>query len=195
MLVLAACAGSQEKAATVRPTDVGVEPIEVVTAWWDARNSFDYERMAALMSGTAFDNPFASRAEVEAARLLKRLVTPLECEIGAESSSLGTFVACDVSVTDIIVAAAGVTSTNLNRATFRVRDGYVIAAPTWIPSSHVAEHAIEEWARTYVAMEYQKACPRGIAGQSSIDGPRCARFIAETEEHWRGEVEALGLGR
>jgi hypothetical protein len=193
-LVFAACTGPAGGTAAGRPPDVGQDAVEVVAAWWDARNTFDYERMASLMAGDAFDNPFASPGEVEAARWLERVVTPLECEVGAETASLGTFVACDVSVTDIIVAAAGVTSTNLNRATFRVRDGYVIAAPVWIPSSQVAEEAIEEWARANARIDYQRACPQGIAGQSSIDGPKCARFIAENEHRWRDEVASLGLG-
>jgi hypothetical protein len=173
---------------------VSDDAVEVVMAWWEARNAFDYEAMAALMAGDVFDNPFASRGELEAARWLNRVVTPLECEVGAVTPSLGTFVTCDVSVSDIIVAAAGVTSRNLNRATFRVRDGYVIAAPVWVPSSQVAEEAIEEWARTNVVLEYQRACPSGIAGQSSIDGARCARFIAEYEYRWRDEVASRGLG-
>jgi hypothetical protein len=193
-LLLGACSNLGDQVPRQRPPEVDHDPVAVVEAWWAARNAFDYERMASLMAGESFDNPFASPGEVEAARWLQRVVTPLDCDVGAQSESLGTFVACSVSVSDIIVEAAGVTSTNLNRATFRVRDGYVIAVPAWIPSSQVAEEAIEEWARSNANISYRQACPSGIAGQSSIDGARCAQFIAENEDGWRSEVAALGLG-
>ena len=189
-LLLGACASDTPKPP---PPEASADPVVLVLAWWEARNAFDYNAMARLMTGEALQNPFGSPEEVAAARALDRVVTPLDCEVGTENASLGTFVSCDVSVSDIIVAAAGVTSRNLNRATFRVRDGAIIAVPVWIPSSQVAEEAIEAWARVYRPLEYQRSCPLGIAGQSSVDGATCARFIARNQAGWSGRVAALGL--
>lgn len=189
-LALGACSTD---AAPPPTADAPAEPVALVLAWWEARNAFDYDAMARLMAGDALHNPFGSAEEVAAARALNRVVTPLDCEVGTENASLGTFISCEVSVSDIIVAAAGVTSRNLNRATFRVRDGRIIAVPVWIPSSQVAEAAIETWARAHRPLEYQRTCPQGIAGQSSIDGAACARFIARNQAGWSGRVASLGL--
>ena len=193
VVLLAGC--SSEPEVQPRPNDVGYDPVEVVEAWWDARNSGNYDRMASLMQGEeAFGNAFGSRSEMEAAQLLQRVVTPVSCKVNAELGSLGTFVACDVTVTDIIVGAAGTSSGNLNDSTFRVRDGYLVAVPVWIPSSQVAEKAIERWAAKHAWLSYALACPFGIAGQSSIDGKKCAGFIARHEHQWRDAVASLNPG-
>ncbi len=172
------------------PPAIGDDPVAVVEAFIDARNRGDWETMVALMGGTALDDPFGSRDEVDAGQLLEREITPEECEIVLQSAA-GARVGCRVVVTDIIVDAAGITATNPNQSTFQVAEGRVTALPQFIPSSFAAERAIEEWAATHAAESYDEACPDGIAGQSPIDGLACAQFIADNHTGWQPAVSAL----
>ena len=70
----------------------------------------------------------------------------------------------------------------------------MVAVPAFLPSSFVAEQAIEVWASEQYPAEYEAACPDAIAGQSPIDGLACATFIAEHEAEWAPIVAGLGLG-
>lgn len=164
--------------------DPAADPTDVVAAYLTARNDRDWEAHMALLGGEALDNPFGSRDEFDAAAFLERRITPLECEITLESARQGTFVACQVEVTDIIVEAAGATPTNPNATTFRVMEGRVIDLPEFLPSLFIAEDAIERWAEANEPAAYAAACPFGIAGQSVLDGRACAEFIAFHREAW-----------
>ncbi len=170
----------------------GDDPVAVVEAFVDARNRGDWETMVAFMGGAALDDPFGSRDEFDATQLLERDITLEECEIALDTTA-GVRVGCRVSVTDIIVDAAGITATNPNQSTFQVAGGRVTALPQFIPSSFLAERAIEEWAATNAAESYDEACPDGIAGQSPVDGLACAQFIADNQSGWQPAVGALDL--
>ena len=161
------------------------EPLAVLAEYLDARADGDWETHMRLLGGDALDNPFGSRDEFDAAAWLERRVTAVDCEVTLESATQGTFLACDVAVDDIITHAAGVTPTNPNATTFRVKDGRVIDLPEFLPSLFRAERAIEGWAIEALPTEYAQACPDGVAGQSVLVGASCARFIAEHLDDWR----------
>ncbi len=164
--------------------DVTADPIEVVAAFLDARNDRDWTLHMRLLGGDALENPFGSRDEFDAAAALERRITAVSCEVTLTSERQGSFVACEVTVSDIITEAAGVNPTNPNATTFRVREGRVIDLPEFLPSLFLAEEAIEEWALDNEPDDYALACPFGIAGQDVIDGLACALFIAEHRESW-----------
>ncbi len=124
---------------------------------------------------------------------LDRRVRLDDCSVTLKSATVGSFVACEVSVTDIILDAAAVVATNLNQITFVVVDGIVVKVPQWLPSSHIAEQAVEEWGMMNDERRYRSACPNGIAGQEVVTGLDCARWIADTRAGWVEAVGALGL--
>ena len=176
-----------------RVVDPSASSTDVVEAFFEARNEGDWETMVFLMAGDALEDPFGNRDEFDAAQLLERRITPVDCEVQLESETIGTRVGCHVTVSDIVVEAAGVTPTNPNRTTLQVLDGRVTSLPQFIPSLFRAESAIEEWVQITFPDEYVVACPDGIAGQSPLDGLDCARFIVDHRADWTPIVSDLGL--
>jgi hypothetical protein len=168
------------------------DPMAVLEAFLGARNDGDWASMLALLGGDALADPFGSRDEFEAAQLLEREITASDCQV-ILADARGSRLACGVAVTDIIVRAAGITATNPNASTFQILDGRVTGLPDFLPSSFLAERAVEEWAEADAPAAYRESCPDGIAGQSPIDGLDCARFIAEHREAWQPLVAALDL--
>ncbi len=176
----------------VGPPAITDDPVAVVESFFAARNGGDWEAMVASLGGDALLDPFASRDEFDAAQLLERDITIQECKVILEDAR-GTRLGCRLTVTDIITAAAGIVATNPNQTTVQVADGRVTGAPQFVPSSFLAEQAIEEWAQANVADAYASACPDGIAGQSPIDGLACAEFVAAHRDGWGPVVAALDL--
>ncbi len=171
----------------------GAEPVDVVTAYVTARNDGDWETHTALLGDGALFEDFGSWEEFQAAQLLDRDILIRSCEVTLASGT-ETTLACDVTVSDIIVDTAGIEPDNPNATTFRVSDGRVVRLPEFLPSSFLAETAIEEWAQAAQPDAYATACPNGIAGQSVIDGLPCATFIAEHQDEWTPAVEAVSSG-
>ncbi len=169
------------------------DPVAVVEEWVDARNEGDWDTQAALSSRDILRRGFGSHDETLAAVELDRRIRLDECSVTLESDTVGSFVACEVTVTDIILDAASVVATNLNQITFVVVDGLVVKPPQWLPSSHLAEQAVEEWGMVNDERRYRSACPDGIAGQEVVTGLECARWIADTHPGWVEAVRAVGL--
>jgi hypothetical protein len=170
-----------------------LDPIEVVEAWVAARNDGDWDTQESLSSAEILDRGFGSRDETRAAVELNRQIHLEVCSVTLDSPTVGAFVACEVTVTDMILDAAGVVATNANNSTFLVVDGLVTKPPQWLPSSHLAEQAIEEWGMANDRKQYRSACPDGIAGQDVITGLDCARWIADAHPAWVEAVQAVGL--
>ncbi len=185
-------------AACVNPDGITADtttadPIEVVEAWVAARNAGDWDTQEALSSPEVVRYGFGSQDETLAAVTLNRVIRLETCSVTLDSPTVGTLVACEVTVTDMIVDAAGVVAENLNDSTFVVIGGRIARAPEWIPSSHVAEQAIEEWGMANDRRGYRAACPDGIAGQDVLTGLECARWIADSHPAWVEAVQTLGL--
>lgn len=170
------------------------DPIAVAEAWFAANNAGDWEAQVSLTGGELlFLDPFPSWDEFEAARAMDRTITLDACSITLETSD-ETRIACDVTVTDIVTAAAGVPATNPNQTSMAIGDGRMVGAPRFLPSHFAAEQEIEIWAQREQPDNYRRACPDGIAGQSEIIGLSCARFIATYEGHWAPLIGELDLG-
>lgn len=177
----------------VAPAVVLDDPIEVAEAWFAANNTGDWETQVSLTGGDALFDPFISRDEFEAARTLNRQVSLDTCAVTLEATD-SVRIACDVTVTDIVTAAAGVPATNPNQTSMAMSDGRIVGAPQFLPSHFAAEREIEKWAQREEPENYRRACPEGIAGQNPITGLVCARFVATYQGEWAPFVAELGLG-